>query len=78
MYTFKCNEILANLIHKLKISKMKKVVLIFVIAINTNLLSAQQTYTQMVDSLLFHIGKLDATTGILYDRVVHFACLMIK
>ena len=57
---------------------MKKTIFTFVIAFYANLLSAQQTgtYTQMFDSLLFHIGKSDATTGILYDRIVPFAYLM--
>ncbi len=56
---------------------MKKVFFIFAIALYANSSLAQQTitYTQMFDSLLFYISKSDATTGVLYDRVVSFSCL---
>ena len=57
---------------------MKKIIFTFAIALNANLIFAQLTwiFTHIFDSLLFQIGKSDATTGILYDRVVPFAYLM--
>ena len=35
--------------------------------------TAPKTYTEMFDSLFSVISKVEATTGILYERVVPFA-----
>jgi hypothetical protein len=54
---------------------MKKIFFILIITVYTCSLHAQQiqTYTEMFDSLLIHISRTDASTGVLYDRVVPFA-----
>jgi hypothetical protein len=54
---------------------MKKSLPIFLITFIALSLQAQtqQTYTQNFDSIFANVSRTDATTGILYDRVVPFA-----
>jgi hypothetical protein len=53
---------------------MKKTFIIFAIAITSFSLQAQ-TYTESFDSVFQNINRADATTGILYERMVPFAQL---
>jgi hypothetical protein len=62
---------------------MKRFVLFFVIflSINITVLSTlpptePKTYTEMFDSVFSVVSRVQATTGILYDRVVPFANLV--
>lgn len=54
---------------------MKKYILFIIVSFAFFSLKAQlnQTYTEMFDSVFVHIDRSEATTGILYDRVVPFA-----
>ena len=57
---------------------MKQSVLIFAMTVITFSLQAQteQTYTEAFDNAFSNISRADATTGILYERVVPFANLL--
>jgi len=57
---------------------MKQSVLIFAMTIITLSLHAQteQTYTEAFDSIFINVSRVQATTGILYERVVPFADLV--
>jgi len=54
---------------------MKRYFLFIIVSFAFFSLKAQlnQTYTEMFDSVCAHIDRAEATTGILYDRVVPFA-----
>ncbi|GHV34408.1 hypothetical protein FACS1894178_1850 [Bacteroidia bacterium] len=56
--------------------------LIFTVAVlilTGNLLKAQeQTFTQMFDSVFQYVSRTDATTGILYNRVLPFSGFSTK
>jgi len=55
---------------------MKKITIILLITITVIALKAQeQTLTQMFDSVFQHVNRTDATTGILYERVLPFSAL---
>jgi hypothetical protein len=57
---------------------MKKlfIFLLLTVSFSVNVLHAQmQGFTQMFDSLLMHVSRTDATTGILYNRVLPFSGL---
>ncbi|MDR3046162.1 MAG: putative lipase, partial [Bacteroidales bacterium] len=57
---------------------MKKQLIFLLIAVSfsVNVLHAQmQSFTQMFDSLLMHVSRTDATTGVLYNRVLPFSGL---
>ena len=56
---------------------MNKFILILAMTIITSSLHAQteQTYTEVFDSIFVNVSKTQATTGILYDRVLPFARL---
>ena len=56
---------------------MKRLSLILGMTMITLSMYAQreQTYTEEFDSLFIYVSKTQATTGILYDRVVPFADL---
>ena len=41
----------------------------------TTLKAQESTFTQMFDSVFYHVSKTDATTGILYNRVLPFSGL---
>ena len=41
----------------------------------TTLKAQEQTFTQMFDSVFQHVSRVDATTGILYNRVLPFSNL---
>lgn len=56
---------------------MKKflfLVLIFTAATTSNL-QAQQGFTELFDNVFANISRSDATTGVLYDRVLPFSNL---
>ena len=57
---------------------MKQSVLFFAMTVITFSLQAQteKTYTEAFDSVFINISRADATTGILYERVVPFANLL--
>lgn len=57
---------------------MKKLIFIFAMAIASLPLQAQieQTYTEVFDSIFINVSRVQATTGILYERVVSFADLV--
>jgi hypothetical protein len=61
----------------IKSTTMKKISILLFCAVLSTALHAQkeQTYTQMFNSLFINVQQTDATTGILYDRVVPFAGL---
>ena len=56
---------------------MKKITILTVLIINTIFLQAQfiSTYTSTFDSIFSNVSRIDATTGILYERVIPFAQL---
>jgi hypothetical protein len=56
---------------------MKKISILLFCAVLNTALHAQKglTYTQIFDSLFINVQQTDATTGILYDRIVPFADL---
>ncbi len=55
---------------------MKKISLFLLLVGQIYLVSAQApTYTQWVDSIFQYVDKNQATTGILYERVMPFANL---
>ena len=54
--------------------KLSFLVLFFTIISASNL-QAQQGFTELFDSVFVNIGRSDATTGILYDRVLPFSNL---
>jgi hypothetical protein len=50
---------------------MKKIITILLITISATALKAQnQTFAQMIDSIFQFVSKVDASTGILYNRVL--------
>ena len=53
---------------------MKRLPFIFAIFIASFSLNAQ-TYTESFDSVFINVSRTQATTGILYERVVPFANL---
>lgn len=53
----------------------KSSILIIFVGITTFFPIHAQTYTDAIDSIFFHIGKTDAKTGIIYERVLSFANL---
>ena len=53
---------------------MKKLTTILLILVLATTLNAQnQTFTEMIDSIFQHVSRVDATTGILYNRVLPFS-----
>ena len=55
---------------------MKKNITFLLIIISATILKAQeQTFTQIFDSVFQYVNKADASTGILYNRVVPFSGL---
>lgn len=52
----------------------KKIILLVALTILSVSVKAQ-TYTQAFDSVFFHISRADATSGILYERVLPFGNL---
>jgi hypothetical protein len=55
---------------------MKKVSIILLICMSvTTLKSQEQTFTQMFDSVFQYVSRADATTGVLYNRVMPFSGL---
>ena len=57
---------------------MKKLKIFFTLIVLTLSLQAQtkQTYTEAFDSIFVNVSRVQATTGILYERVVPFANLV--
>ncbi|MDR3046288.1 MAG: putative lipase, partial [Bacteroidales bacterium] len=56
--------------------KKQLIFLLITVLFSVNVLHAQmQSFTQMFDSLLMHVSRVDATTGILYNRVLPFSGL---
>jgi len=55
---------------------MKRTIIILLLAVSATTLKAQeQTFTQMFDSVFQYVSRADATTGILYNRVIPFSNL---
>ena len=54
---------------------MKYILLTAALLLSFGRLAAQQTYTQMQDSLMLHLNKTLIPSGILYDRVYPWASL---
>jgi len=52
---------------------MKKIIPILLFIILPIILKAQKEYTQMIDTVFQDVSRIDATTGILYDRVLPFS-----
>jgi hypothetical protein len=55
---------------------MKRIIIILLLAITATTLQAQErTFTQLFDSVFQYVSKTEATTGILYNRVLPFSGL---
>ncbi|MDR3046284.1 MAG: hypothetical protein LBU51_01555 [Bacteroidales bacterium] len=53
---------------------MNKKLFFLLALLSGSALQAQfQNFTQTFDSVMMHVSRADATTGILYDRVIPFA-----
>jgi len=61
----------------IKNKNMKELSVFFALIVITLSLHAQtdQTYTEAFDSIFINVSRVQATTGILYERVVPFADL---
>jgi hypothetical protein len=68
-----------DIINVKKQFKMKKtlILLLTTVVVSVTALQAQQmqTYSEIIDSMFQHVSRVDATTGILYERMMPFAGL---
>jgi hypothetical protein len=53
---------------------MRKIIILIILLTNVSIMHAQ-SFTEIFDSVFSNISRTEATTGILYERVIPFARL---